>query len=190
MAATIVKGLYAVGSLLLLSACQTAYKGQIEGQIDNNPAQPAKASQMAATPAIINEETIDTIIQALPQQSLNAGQCGLFLFEKGSQKKLIFFSPLSGERLDTHAALMNLGGQLTQLKKTDGFKTAIDAFPAHQTFVAPLITIDVTMEISVKEGITQGAVIETASLRLTEIDEHHQAGWSTIKPSAGLIACQ
>lgn len=115
----------------------------------------------------------------LPAQIVKPGSCGLFLWATMPKRTLVFFS----DNQTSDSALMFNGEQKT-LPLTQANGQAILGHYSQQTYKNEALTVMVSFEAEIKEGLRDGAVIREGTWRIQE-----KSGWEIIMPVVGLIGC-
>lgn len=129
---------------------------------------------MAPDPADVTTVQVGT----LPPQQLDDGECGLFLWTNSSDPRLVFASlsggtahmVVNGEDLDLARNVAEGQEYLGQFEK--------------QNFYSPDLNVALNIVVERRANIVDGAVIPSATLRVTETN-----GWETVIPVGGLIGC-
>ncbi len=120
-------------------------------------------------------------IETLPPQTLADGECGLFLWTRvGNDRLLAVF-----QRSTDSAILMQLKGKTVRLERDQADGRSFLGIQEHQIVKNLDVTAELTFSGDSVEAIAQGLQVKRASLRLTDRD-----GWDVAMPVAGLIACQ
>lgn len=118
-------------------------------------------------------------IGTLPAQKLAPGSCGLFLWSKAPQRRLVFFS-------DSRApvARMMIDGRQSALERLaadgDMFRQSL----VRQSFDAGGREIGLEFEVEQRPGLVDGAMVPRGTLRLAD-----GTGREMVMPVGGLIAC-
>lgn len=154
-----VSGLF---GLMLLVGCVSA---------TSNPATPPVTSAAIAA--------AETPRAGLPAQTLEAGECGLFLWTRRQQPEFIFFSKVGTERGEFWD-----GEKAIALSRTGFGGDIFGQELTEQTFV----TGDGrTAKLSLVPGdqLVSGQRVPEASITIIDAE-----GWSTLIPAAGVSVCQ
>ena len=115
----------------------------------------------------------------LAARKLNKGECGLFLWTKSSDRRLVFFSRPNG------TALVVLGGAEAELERSAVEGAEVLGLYERQTFTRANERLQVTVGFERRPGMDRGVVVPQGSLRLVRLD-----GWEMILPVGGLVACE
>ena len=115
----------------------------------------------------------------LAARKLSKGSCGLFLWTKSSDRKLVFFSTPNG------GASVVLGGAEVELERSAVEGAEVLGLYERQTFIRPNERLQVTVGFERRPGMDRGVVVPQGSLRLVRPD-----GWEMILPVGGLVACE
>lgn len=123
--------------------------------------------------------TTSSTLESLPSQRLPPGQCALVLWSKaaGNPRIVMAFSapPL---------ARVKIGGRIMVLRRTALEGPEVFGHPLRQTFSGDGVTLQVDIEPPEGSSLQGGAVVRAGS-----VDYRDAAGWSTVTPVGGLIAC-
>jgi hypothetical protein len=114
----------------------------------------------------------------LPAQELANGQCGLFLWTNASEPRLVFASLNDG-----NARMIINGTNLDLARNAAEGQEYYGQFEL-QSYYGPEMSVTLNMVIEQRSTIVDGAVIPSATLRVTEPN-----GWETVIPVGGLIGC-
>ena len=122
----------------------------------------------------------ETRIGTLAPQRLENGACGMFLWSRAEQPRLVFFSANNeaGARM-----VIDRKEVLLARASVDG-KAFFGQFTT-QEFEREDLKIRLTVEIEPRAGIIGGAVVSKGALRLQQDD-----GWEFVMPVGGLLACE
>jgi hypothetical protein len=137
-------------------------------------AQAQEGEAPAAAPVAVT--TVD--VGTLPPQELAAGQCGLFLWTNSSDPRLVFVSLSGGD-----ARMVVDGEQLALARNAAEGQEYLGQFES-QNFYSLEMNVALTIEVERRPNLVDGAVIPSATLRVTESN-----GWDTVIPVGGLIGC-
>ncbi len=164
----------ALGMLVLavsLSSCETVG----EGLQKNRP----EISPDPHTNTIAQEDFEKNRVGVLAPQSLEAGECGLFLWLRSSDRDLIFFSGPNS------TARMMINGQEVTIPRVSAEGAQILAQFERQIFQNDRNTVHLEMRFERRAGMTRGVVVPQGSVRLIDED-----GWEMVMPVGGLVACE
>ena len=115
----------------------------------------------------------------LAPQTIAPDTCGLFLWAEIPQRTLVFFA----DGQVPSGRIMFDGKQLDMpLGSADG--VAFLGHFAKQVYEDEALTVTVSFQAELKEGLRGGAVIREGTWRIRE-----KGGWELILPVAGLIGC-
>jgi hypothetical protein len=117
-------------------------------------------------------------VGTLPPQELAPGQCGFFLWTNSSDPRLVFVSLASGN------ARMVVNGENLDLSRNSAEGQEYLGQFENQNFQNPELNVALNIVVERRPNIVDGAVIPSATLRLTESN-----GWETVLPVGGLIGC-
>ena len=127
------------------------------------------AAQLAAA-------TLPAGLGELPPQTLPAGRCALFLWDRASRQRIAMLSP-------TPASLRaRIDGQIVDLPQASASGTAVMGFAPSARYRSASRQFDVALTI-LPTG-TGGAVVRDGSLTITEAD-----GSALVLPVAGILGC-
>ncbi len=150
---------------ILLTGCGTM----------TGPSGSVPTTQQVASTLAEGENRIGT----LSPQTLTAGECGLFLWSRSSERNLILFNGRDGE------AHMVINGQSMKFPRAQAEGEQVLGQFEIQTFQQNQYTLRVDLGFEKRAGISRGAVIPQGSLRLSG-----EGGWEVIVPVGGLVACE
>ncbi len=140
----------------------------------------ACASSVESTPQQVSNSTSGEVRKGLGPQTLAPGECGLFLWTSGEQRKFVFFS-----KAGTETALVDLGGEAVRMSQTGADGEIFGQFMTNMQYKRPDESDRLAVYVEPGDVLEKGQRTETA--RLTFIDEE---GWEVIVPVAGVRACQ
>ena len=128
---------------------------------------------------IASDTAITTVeVGTLPPQELEEGKCGLFLWTNASEPRLVFVSINDG-----NARMLINGEDLALARNAAEGREYLGQFES-QSFYSPEMSVVLSMEVERRPTIVDGAVVPSATLRVTEPN-----GWETVIPVGGLIGC-
>lgn len=140
----------------------------------------SQAQDGRAAAAFAEEAPEEIIVQALSARRLSDNECGLFLWSRGADARLVFYSSNN-----TGVAQIKLADDELQLPRLSTSGNRFAGQFTEQTFR----TIDgaLTLSLSVERGraISDGVRVPNGTMRLS-----HQSGWESVVPVAGLVGCQ
>lgn len=123
----------------------------------------------------------DVRFEALPPQELPRGRCGLFLWARTTSPMLLM--TVMGE--EDSAARVRTDGSQRSLPRTQFEGTPVHGQFERQTFSDGRLTLEVDLHFDETRPIRDGAIIRDGVVRVV-----NRAGWKTILPVGGLVACQ
>jgi hypothetical protein len=112
----------------------------------------------------------------LPKQDLAAGECGIFLWKQGEDAHLL----LMAKGKPPFARVM-LDGKPADIPRVSGESEN----QGHARYAGAGVTLDLDVTIEPRDGLTQGAMIPSGTLRLDQA-----GGDSYVVPVAGMLACR
>lgn len=116
--------------------------------------------------------------RGLPPQSLEADECGLFLWSVSGTPQFVFFTKATSQ-----AATVLLNGAPTEVSQTRAGGDIFGQFTTEQAYAAPGgASIDVAFEPG--EELIDGQRIDSGRIVITDAE-----GWETILPVLGVRAC-
>ncbi len=77
-----------------------------------------------------------------------------------------------------------LNGQQTKLPRFGAYGNSLFGLFSEQSYKSDALEVSISYRAEIKEGLTKGALIKDASMRIIETN-----GWEIIIPVAGLIGC-
>ncbi len=116
----------------------------------------------------------------LAQQQLAPGQCALFLWAKTSPARRILMATLNPA-----SARVVMKGKTLDLPLTAWDGEQVMGLYEEQTFTGQGLTLTVRFHGQAPKGLIDGIVARDGSVELKDA-----AGWETVVPAAGMIACQ
>lgn len=131
--------------------------------------------EVPAAPALQSAADIGT----LAPRRLAAGECGMFLWTKGAEPKLVLFNARTG---GAHAVLR---GREVQLARAAADGTEVLGQFENQVFRVGDTSIQLTVGFERRAGLARGVVIPHGTMRVRRED-----GWEVIMPVGGLVACE
>lgn len=166
------KGLAGLAALLVLAGCVTT-------TVEEAPS--AKTPGRTSTSAPVSPDaTDDFVLSALPTQTLNVGECGLFLFTEKPSPRFVYF----GRSAQRQGLIRHYGKDVT-LELVEGGGEIVDQTYSKQTLVTRSGDLKVDISINAFEPGQEGSRVTSGSLRLTDPE-----GWVTVTPVAGATACR
>ncbi len=149
----------------LLAGCGTTTESSVSVPI----------TQQVVVPSVAGENHIGM----LSPQTLAAGECGLFLWSRSSERNLIMFNGRDG------MAHMVINGQSVKFPRLQAEGEQILGQFEKQTFQQSPYTLYIEVKFEKRAGISRGAVVPQGSLRMVS-----EGGWEVIVPIGGLVACE
>lgn len=116
----------------------------------------------------------------LPAQTLELGDCGLFLFAAQPKPRFVFF----GEATKGIGKIV-LNGKETTLVRSETDGDVIDLHYTEQTFTSPVEDIELKVTINEADFTEGGAQISKASIRMRSSE-----GWRMVIPVGGATSCR
>lgn len=162
--------------LIVLSACSSAPTASTRVATTTAPA--AATGPVESTdqrPAILTVPT-----KGLPAQTLEPGDCGLFLWSQTDARKFIFF-----RRAGDGFANMLIGETNAALIATDFSGDIFGQFFTEQKFDSRSTGHTIDLSFSPGEELNLGARISSGRIRVLDPE-----GWVTTIPIVGVRACQ
>ena len=117
--------------------------------------------------------------KGLPAQTLQPGECGLFLWTRREQPEFVFFSGGSSEK-----ALFWNEGAILALKRVRYGGDVFGQQLTEQGFASE-DGRDIQLTMTPGDELVSGQRVPVASLQITDSE-----GWKTMVPVAGVAACQ
>ncbi len=115
---------------------------------------------------------------ALAPRKVVRGQCGLFLWANGPERRLVFYGSAEGEG----RAMLEGREVVLQRGRADGAEVLGQFERQDYTDGAYQLHMQTTFER--RPGLDRGAVVQ-GTLRLTQA-----GGWELVQPVGGLVACE
>ncbi|ACT59153.1 hypothetical protein [Hirschia baltica] len=116
----------------------------------------------------------------LPRQTLDIGDCGLFLFASRPEPRFVFFAEAA-----KGTAKVILNGEETILIRTKTEGDVVDLHYTEQVFQSPLNNVEMKVTINEASPSEGGSQITKASIRLNSTD-----GWKMVIPVGGATSCE
>lgn len=157
-------------AIALLAGCQSSQR------IESAPVSggdPASAASQATTAAIEDRLGI------LPPQTLDDGDCGLFLFSGQARRLVLVVQARSGE------AKVQLDGRQRTLDRVLADGEMLFGLFTEQQFAYRDLELSVSFVPDRNTKVGAGAIIRQGRLTLTD-----GGGWRYVTPVAGAIACE
>ncbi|MDX2223656.1 MAG: hypothetical protein SFV21_12960 [Rhodospirillaceae bacterium] len=156
-----------------LTAC-----GGLPDRLSPFSSDPEPAAAPEPTPE--SATALEARIGELPAQSLRKGKCGLFLWTRTVDRKLVFFA----ESGDT-SARMPIDGRQQYIPRVNAEGESVLGQPAQQAYVWRDLRVDVAIQFERRAGLARGAVVPQGTLKVSGRD-----GWEYLLPVGGLVACE
>jgi hypothetical protein len=132
-------------------------------------------------PAVSAEpSTLEVALGELPAQNLRKGECGMFLWSRTDDRKLILFS-----RANDDGAIVVLDGREQNIPRLATEGRVVLNYSEQQSYVWRGYALQVRIEFDQRQGIGRGAIIPNGTIRMSRRD-----GWEYVVPVGGLIACE
>ncbi len=136
------------------------------------------ATEPGTAPARNVTEAVPT--DGLPPQTLNAGECGLFLWSRTPPSRFIFFT-----KADSGAATMLNGDEVRELRLTRQAGEIFGQFTTEQDFAFARDGSNVNLTVTPGDVLENGQRISEGRIVVRDAE-----GWETILPVLGVRACQ
>lgn len=133
----------------------------------------------ADAPRVANAN-LDARIGELPAQRLTSGDCGIFLWSRTPERRLLFFA-----KSRDGVSRMMIDGREQDIPRTAFGGDNVMGQSAQQTYTWRDIRVDVAVTFDRRPGFERGAVVPQGTLTVTNRD-----GWDYVMPVGGLIACE
>lgn len=171
---SLTKMMFAGAAALTLAGCIAAAPLGAALVAAPQPDAPEKSSAVkpAAAPG-------NPVIGTLAPRKLAAGECGMFLWSKASERNLVFFTTRGG------AGQIILNGREVQLTRAAADGAEVLGQFESQTFRYEQLSIELQIQFERRPGLARGAIIPQGALRLKRDD-----GWEYILPVGGLVGCE
>ena len=141
---------------------------------------PACTSSGASTEQVTETRTPSASGRDLPAQSLNKGECGLFLWSVSGDPAFIFFSQAGSQE-----ARAMIAGAEHPLDFVGANGDVFGQFQVDQRWASPETGHMVDLSVQPGENVVAGQTVTSGRMKLTD-----SAGWETIIPVAGMVGCQ
>ena len=180
-----------VQALLLLGACSVLVACSSTGEkVAGTSPRSARTPANQASPYIPGDvpfldpsSTGDTALAHIGDvgaQTLAPNRCGLFLWARTTERKLVFF-----HELGTQTATMHLSGQPVELALTSVTGEISSGLFETSHFETSPYTASVKITVEQRDGLSGGAVVPRGTINLAQQD-----GWQLILSTAGIVGCQ
>ena len=117
----------------------------------------------------------------LPVQTLPAGRCALFLWDRqgdaGRRIVMVTYGPPQ--------ARVRIGGKVADLSQVSAGEPVLLGFAARARYAGAGVTLDLDLALDPNASVTGGAMIREGAAALTGAD-----GATVVVPVAGLIGCR
>lgn len=153
---------------LLVSACASF--------AERPPPSPSLPSAGPSGPA----PAIEQRIGELPAQALRASRCGLFLWTRTVDRKLVFFAESGDE-----TSRMMIDGRQQYIPRVKAEGDNVLGQNAEQGYAWRDLRVDVSVQFERRAGLGRGAIVPRGSLKVSNRD-----GWEYLMPVGGLVACE
>lgn len=120
------------------------------------------------------------VFAELPPQELAPGQCALFLWARTTPARRFLMATQNPA-----SARVSLDGRTLDVPLTAWDGEAVYGLHEIQTFSGDGITLTVRFSAEERKGLVGGLVAPNAT-----VEYRDAAGWETVIPAAGMIACQ
>jgi|GEM_PF-1676574 len=120
------------------------------------------------------------IFAEIPPQELASGQCALFLWARTSPARRFLMATQNPA-----SARVSLNGKTLDLPLTEWDGDSVYGLYEVQVFSGEGITLTVRFTAEARKGLVGGLVAPEAS-----VEYRDAAGWETVIPAAGILACQ
>lgn len=133
-----------------------------------------------SAPSWAQEPSGEVVLERINRQSLDPGQCGLFLWSRGDNPTFVFVS-----YNEPSLARVRIDGQSRALERDRFSGESVLGHFERQVFEDSRVVL--TVDIKVDEGrpIQDGAVVQSGT-----ITARTRRGWETVTPVGGMIACE
>jgi len=155
---------WALCSLVLLAGCGTLPSAILP------PVQPKTA----------DEAELEAMLGELQPQRLRSGECGMFLWSRTADRKLVMFS-----KSDDGGAIVMLSGREQNVPRVSNEGKNVLGYSAQQSYVWRGLFLQVSIDMDQRPEIGRGAVIPTGTISISRRD-----GWEYVLPVGGIIACE
>ena len=157
-----------IGGLAVVTACSSGPDPAPEGVAGSDPVSEGEAA------------SLDFDIGALPPQTLEPGECGLFLFAPRPTPRFVFFSNAT-----TGYAKMVIDGEPVTLSRSAAGGEVFDQNFSDTSYIAPAFGLELQVRVRPGSEAEGGTEVESGSLNLAR-----DGGWSVVIPVAGASTCQ
>jgi len=127
-----------------------------------------------------DDSDLEQTLGELQPQRLRAGECGMFLWTRTTERKLVLFA-----QAEADGAMVMLNGREQNVPRVSGEGRVMMGYNTQQSYVWRGLFLQVNVEFEQRPGLGRGAVIPTGTIRMSRRD-----GWEYVVPVGGLIACE
>lgn len=158
-------------------SCLVAITGVAGCVSTQKPAQPPQATKSVTLP---NETGLPYELGELPGQTLQSGDCGLFLFASRPEPRFVFFGEAG-----SGTAKVRLNNSDTVLIRTEVAGDVLDLHYTEQVYKDPIEGMELKITINEAEPVEGGSQITKASIRMSSPE-----GWKMVIPVGGATSCR
>jgi len=133
-----------------------------------------------APPNTASSGDLESRIGALPAQRLHGGECGIFLWTRTPDRRLLFFS-----RGQDRVSRMMIDGREQEIPRIAFGGENMMGQNTRQTYEWRDIKVDIALDFERRPGLDRGAVVPQGTLRVS-----NREGWDYVMPVGGLLACE
>ncbi|MEM6683308.1 MAG: hypothetical protein AAF607_13805 [Pseudomonadota bacterium] len=119
-------------------------------------------------------------LQQIPQQTLEAGECGLALWTKSQSRTRIFYAVNT-----RRSGIISFQGRQTSLPAQHEQVDLVRGFSPHQRYADARLTLALNLTIETRQDVLSNAVVRDGILTLTDA----LSGQSLVLPVVGVIGC-
>jgi hypothetical protein len=133
-----------------------------------------------APEAWAQEPTGEVVLERINRQSLDPGQCGLFLWSRGDNPTFVFVS-----YNEPSLARVRIDGQSRAIERERFSGESVLGHFERQVFEDSRVALTVDIKVDESRPIQDGAVVQAGT-----ITARTRRGWETVTPVGGMIACE
>jgi hypothetical protein len=131
-------------------------------------------------PLPAEDADLEATLGTLAPQRLKSGECGMFLWSRTPDRKLLLFS-----RSTERGAIVMLNDREQNIPRVTSEGPVVLGYNTQQSYVWRSLFLQVNVSFEQPPGIGRGAVISSGTIRMSRRD-----GWEYVVPVGGLLACE
>ncbi len=141
---------------------------------------PSQSPEPPTSVVVPNDTGLPYELGELPAQTLQTGDCGLFLFASRPEPRFVFFGEAG-----SGTAKVRLNNADTLLVRTEVAGDVLDLHYTEQVYKEPIEGMELKITINEAEPVEGGSQITRASIRMSSPE-----GWKMVIPVGGATSCR